>query len=70
MKIWMGYGYGWDYSMKYYLDEHYKGKAELNLEEITQRKIIKSIKDLDTRMKLLEPEIYISLRNFYLTIQS
>ena len=53
----------------FYLDEHYKGKKTINMEELTKRRITKSVKNLDIKMKLLQPHIYGNIRRLYLTIQ-
>ena len=51
-----------------YLDEEDKGKKKLTLEDSTKRSIIRKIKNIDTKMKLIQPEIYNDTRKFYLTI--
>ena len=65
-----GEEYGFDFEYKIYLDEEDMGEKKLTLEDITKRRLIKSIRNVDTKMKLIKPEIYNDIRNFYLTINS
>ena len=54
---------------RYCLDDIDEGPKNIGLEEMTKRRIIKSVKNLRIKMKLLEPQIYNNMRRFYLTIE-
>ena len=50
-----------------YLDEEDMGK-KLSLEDIIKRNFIKNFKNIDIKMKLIQPKIYNDISKFYLTI--
>ena len=52
------------------IKEYIVRKSELNLEEIVKLNLIKNAPNIATKMKLLEPKIYNSARDFYLSLES
>ena len=58
---------GGEVEIKEYLEEKPK---EINLEDITKHKIIRSVKHIPTKIKLLDPKVYNNIRAFYLTVES
>ena len=51
----------------YFKDEPQK---PMSLQDIAKRSIIKNVKNLETKMKLLEPRVYNNIREFYLSVES
>ena len=64
-----GYGYGWHFALMYYLDEHDEGKNTFNIEELTKRRIVKSVKILKQKWNYSSQEIDNDIRRIYVTIQ-
>ena len=58
---------GAEVEIREYLEEKPK---EINLEDITKRRIIRSVKNIGTKIKLLNPKVYNNIRAFYLTVES
>ena len=58
----------YDCEVKDYLEE--KPKNPMSLQDKAKRIIIKKTKNLEKKMKLIDPKIYNNLRDFYLTVES
>ena len=58
---------GAEVEIREYLEEN---SFEITLEEFAERKLIRSVKHIPTKMKLIEPKIYKDVRAFYLTVVS
>ena len=50
--------------------EYLKINPNINLENISKNKIIRSVKNIATKVKLLNPKVYNNARAFYLTVES